>query len=128
MSVRHGWLQLASCAASYGKPMPAETVAELIRGGLACLTVANAEAASCSAARNAGSPFVYHSDHPPFMLRRDGARVIQLATADLPPLVARSLARQGLVPALLQVVIVQCCPRICTDVVCLGVKYAASCL
>lgn len=96
-------LQFAMSCAAAGKPLAADTVATLLRGGLACLGASHAEDAARRACLASGRQFVRPAtDTASF--HDLGAAIISLATRHATPLLARSLGAKGLIPELLQVI------------------------
>lgn len=95
---------LAYDAAAAGKALSADTMATLVRGGLACLTFAHAESAAAGAAAAAGAGFRRPTTHPVQGLRHLGAQVLlhQASVITLP--LQRQLAAKGVVSALLEAV------------------------
>ena len=102
MSIYH--VQYATTAAAAGESWVGNAFAALMSGGLGCLKLANAEWAAQEALPLSPQGTDRQPDpQKPYETWRQGAHILHVISRRLTPQVAQSLAKRGLVGALLQV-------------------------
>ena len=96
-------LQSATAAATLDRPWAEDAVVAIVRGGLGSLRLAHAKSTAQEALPCTGHP-AQPDSRKPYTARQCGADILaDVAQGLLTPPVLRNLAKQGLVPDLLQV-------------------------